>query len=318
MRAIVTGAAGFIGSHLVDRLLTLGHEVLGIDAFTETYAPARKLRNLAQAIEDARFELIHADLLAADLPRILHGADVLFHLAAQPGVRESWGKDFRCYAERNVIATQHLLDAARGSALQRIVLASSSSVYGAAAPPLVESMRPEPISPYGVSKLAAEELGFAYRRSYGLPVVALRYFTVYGPRQRPDMAFSRFITALSQDRPLPIYGDGGQRRDFTYVDDVVAATLAAAEAPADGVPINVGCGTTISIAETLELLGQLLGRAPTISIQPDQLGDMRATHADLTRARSLLGYAPTVPLAEGLRRQIAWQAQEPLASDCPR
>jgi nucleoside-diphosphate-sugar epimerase len=305
VRVIVTGAAGFIGSHLVDRLLAQGHQVLGFDAFTETYSAHQKAAHLNSARAHPHFALRTDDLLRTDLEPLFDGAEVLFHLAGQPGVRESWGDGFSCYAERNVVLTERVLDAARRSGIQRVVFASSSSVYGAApGPTLSEDLRPAPVSPYGVTKLAAEELCFAYHRSHHLPVVVLRYFTAYGPRQRPDMAFSRFIAAMLANRPLMVYGDGSQRRDFTFVDDVVSATICAAQAEPDGRPINVGSGVTYSICEVLDVLGELIGHPPSITFEPTAVGDMPFTHADLTRATQLLGYAPTTDLRTGLQHQL--------------
>ncbi len=305
LHAVITGAAGFIGSHLADALLAAGHRVTGIDAFTATYAEARKRANLQLALGSPHFRLVQADLLEDDLTELLRACDVVFHLAGQPGVRDSWGTDFDQYARRNILATQRLLEAAAHAQSGRLVFASSSSVYGAVAEDrLSESLRPQPISPYGVSKLAAEELCFAYQRSFGLPVVVLRYFTCYGPRQRPDMAFSRFIDAMRAGRPVIIYGDGAQERDFTYVADIVTATIAAAQATAIHQPINVGSGAVVRLISAVRLLEELLDRPARLEFKPLQPGDMRRTSADLSRAYTALGYVPTVALAEGLRRQV--------------
>lgn len=309
MRAVVTGAAGFIGSHLVARLLVDGHEVVGIDALTENYAAVVKRRNLATALATDRFSLVEGDLLNIDLASVFDGADCVFHLAGEPGVRESWGLDFARYAERNIVATQRVLEATRVSPTQRLVLASSSSVYGRApTEKLAETLPPKPISPYGVTKLAAEQLCFAYRQSYGLSVAVLRYFTTYGPRQRPDMAFSRFISALDAGQPLTVYGEGAQRRDFTFVEDVVAATVQAARAADAGeLAINVGSGHPATVAEVIELLSELVGREPRIVFEPVPAGDPESTWADMSRAREVLDFEPAMDLAEGLRRQVEWQ-----------
>src|SRR2546428_721393 len=250
-RAVVTGAAGFIGSHLVEALLELGHEVVGIDAFTSSYPAALKRSNIAAASAHPCFDLLPADLNDLDLQEVLRPGDVIFHLGGQPGVRASWGKDFADYTRANVDATQRVLEAARARQAARIVFASSSSVYGDAPLPMREDGPLHPVSPYGVTKLTAELLGLVYWKAFGLPVVPLRFFSVYGPRQRPDMAFNRFIHAIAQGTPIVVFGDGSQRRDFTYVGDVVSALLAAAAHGEPGQPINVGGGSTVTVAQGL-------------------------------------------------------------------
>ena len=226
MRALVTGCAGFIGSHLCEALIAAGHDVVGVDCFTDYYARSHKEANLAQLRDEARFSLREVDLAAGELSNLLNGVDVVYHQAAQPGVRASWGSYFDTYVRHNIVATQRLLEAVKGQPLRRFVYASSSSVYGdAEAFPTSEMVIPKPVSPYGVTKLAAEQLVYLYGRNYGVPTVSLRYFTVYGPRQRPDMAFRRFIEWALADQPIHVYGDGEQTRDFTFVGDVVAARL---------------------------------------------------------------------------------------------
>ena len=307
MRALVTGVAGFIGSHLAERLVSDGYEVIGLDAFTESYDRRLKRGNLASLLTQPELQLIEADLASADLVGLVQRCDLVFHLAAQPGVRPSWGDDFRLYLERNVWATQRLLEALRGWTGRRLVVASSSSIYGEVERyPTSERDLPRPISPYGVTKLAAERLCLAYGRSHGIPGVALRYFTVYGPRQRPDMAFSRFIAALHEGRAITVYGDGQQTRDFTYVADAVEATVRAATSDVIGEAINVGSGSRVTLLEVLTGLSRLLNQPLRIRWLPPQPGDVRDTGADLERARVALGYAPWVGLATGLRAQVAW------------
>ncbi len=305
-RAVITGAAGFIGSHLADSLLAEGRQVVGIDAFIPYYEPAIKRANIATASRSPRFELLAGDLNELDLGEVLQPGDVVFHLAAQPGVRQSWGVSFPDYVRHNIEATQRLLEAARRRAVARVVYASSSSVYGDAPLPMAEDGPLQPISPYGVTKRTAEELCMVYWRNFELPVVPLRFFTVYGPRQRPDMAFNLFIRAIAEGTPLPVYGDGSQRRDFTFVEDVVALLTAAAERAEPGVPINVGGGSAVSIRRAISIVEELLGQKAVLNFQPLPPGDARDTQARMDRARAL-GVAPRVTVEEGLERQVAWQ-----------
>jgi len=306
--SVVTGAAGFIGSHLCERLLREGHRVIGVDAFTEYYPRPVKEANLAALRTHPAFRLVEVDLARERLQPVVAEADVIFHQAGQPGVRASWGKDFDVYVEHNIRATQRLLEAAKGSSrLQRLVFASSSSVYGQAQDlPLREETVPRPYSPYGVTKLAAEHLCALYHANHGVPTVALRYFTVYGPRQRPDMGFHRFIEAALEDRPIVLYGDGEQTRDFTYVADAVEANWLALGPEAVGQVFNIGGGSRSSVNQVLAALEEILGRPVRRERRPPQAGDVRHTWADTTRARSVLGFAPRVALREGLARQVEW------------
>jgi len=303
--ALVTGAAGFIGSHLVERLLAEGLDVIGVDAFTDTYDPALKRANLEVARRHERFRLLELDLVTADLAT-LPEVDVVFHQAAQAGVRPSWGLEFRTYVERNVMATQRLLERYRDSRLTRFVYASSSSVYGEAERwPTPESAVPRPVSPYGVTKLAGEHLTLLYGRTMGMPAVALRYFTVYGPRQRPDMAFHRFCRALIRGEEITVYGDGRQSRDFTFVDDAVEACWRAWTRPVAGV-YNVGGGSEVELIDAIRILERALGSSARLRFEPTPPGDPARTRADHARLETDFGFAPTIPVGEGLPREAEW------------
>ena len=307
MTALVTGVAGFIGSHLAGALLDRGAAVVGIDAFTDYYPRAIKERNLDVNRGRDRFRFVETSLQDADLPSLLEGVTHVFHLAAQAGVRKSWGRDFRTYTDNNVDATQKLLEACVGRPLHRFVHASSSSVYGdRAAIPMKEDALPQPVSPYGVTKMAAEQLGYLYHVNYGVPAVAMRYFTVYGPRQRPDMAFNRFIRAALDDKPITLYGDGEQTRDFTFVTDAVAATIAAGERGVPGTAYNIGGGSRVSMNDVLRIIEGIAGRPLTIQREDAQKGDMRDTYADSSLARRDLGFVPAVSLQEGLEAEYRW------------
>jgi UDP-glucose 4-epimerase len=307
MKAVVTGAAGFIGSHVAQSLLADGHEVVGIDCFTDYYAREAKEANLAELRDHEAFSLVEGRLQEADLAPVLEGAEHVYHLAAQAGVRASWGRDFAHYTDHNVLATQVLLEAARSAGPPVVVYASSSSVYGDAAElPLREDGPCRPVSPYGVTKLAAEHLAVLYHRCYGLPTVSLRYFTVYGPRQRPDMAFHRFFKAAREGEPIHLYGDGGQTRDFTFVSDIVAATRAAAVSGRRGSVYNVGGGERVELNHVLGQIETISGRPLRIQREEAQKGDMRDTFADTTAARRDLGFESRVGLAEGLAREWEW------------
>jgi UDP-glucuronate 4-epimerase len=311
IRALVTGAAGFIGSHLTDSLLADGHDVLGIDCFNDNYDIGLKHANVERARRHAAFRLEVADLGSADLAALLEDRDVVFHLAAEPGVRPSWGARFDRYVHNNVVATQRLLEASATRPERRFVYASSSSVYGdAQGLPTSEDALPRPLSPYGVTKLAAEQLCRLYHAEHGVAAVALRFFSVYGPRQRPDMAFHRFCRAALDGAPIRLFGDGRQTRDFTYVADVVHATRAAAGAPrAAGGVYNVGGGARVSLNRTLEVLAAVAGRPLDVRREGRQTGDVLHTGADIGRARAALGYAPAVDLEAGLRAELTWVAE---------
>lgn len=308
-RILVTGAAGFIGSHLVDRLVADGREVMGVDAFTSYYSRERKERNLVSAKEETGFSLVEGDLLALDLEDLLRDVEAVVHLAGEPGVRRSWGVHFRKYVERNVMTTQRLLEAVCRAGDVRFVYASSSSVYGGdGGGPVDEDHSRRPASPYAASKLAAEELVGLYRRERSVPTTALRYFTVYGPRQRPEMALSRFISAVNRGRPVEVYGDGRQIRDMTYVADAVDATAAALEA-APGV-YNVGGGVRSTVNEMLAAVRRVTGVELDVRYGPAAPGDVRSTWADSRRAARELGYSPKTGLEEGIAAQAEWALRE--------
>lgn len=312
MNALVTGVAGFIGSQLAAALLERGARVTGLDCFTDYYARAIKEGNLAGLRGHSSFRFVEAAVQRADLARLLDGVTHVFHLAAQAGVRRSWGRDFQVYSVNNVEATQALLDACVGLPVVRFVYASSSSVYGDDVPiPMREDALPRPVSPYGVTKLAAEHLCSLYHVNHGVPAVSLRYFTVYGPRQRPDMAFHRFLRAALADTPITIFGDGRQTRDFTYVADAVAATVAAADRGRPGGVYNIGGGSRVSINAVLDLVGQCTGRVLDVRREAPQKGDMRDTYADTSRARADLGFVPSVPLERGLEEEYRWLSTTP-------
>ena len=304
MRYVVTGAAGFIGSHLAEELQAAGHEVLGVDSYTDYYERARKERNAAG------FDVLEADLATAELEPILAGADGVFHLAGQPGVRASWGESFQLYLDRNVRASQRVFEAAAAAGI-RVVFASSSSVYGdAEAYPTGEDVEPRPISPYGITKLACEHLAAAIGKAQGLDAVLLRYFTVYGPRQRPDMAFTAMLEALAQGTPFRLFGDGSAARSFTYVGDAVAATIAAMERGRAGGVYNVGGGDEATMNEAIALAEELSGRKLDVERLDTAAGDVRRTKADVSKAEAELLWAPETALREGMASQWHWTAIE--------
>jgi nucleoside-diphosphate-sugar epimerase len=312
MKAFVTGAAGFIGSHLTTALLDRGAEVTGLDCFTDYYPRVVKEANLAVNAGRPGFHFVDGSLQHTDLAALLAGKTHVFHLAAQAGVRKSWGADFRVYTEQNVDSTQRLLEACVGRGLHRFVYASSSSVYGDnVSIPMREDALPQPVSPYGVTKLAAEHLCHLYFVNHQVPTTSVRYFTVYGPRQRPDMAFHRFIKAAIKGRPVTLYGDGEQTRDFTYVTDAVAATVAAGDKGVPGRAYNVGGGSRVSVNRLFEIIGRIHGSPLAIRREPSQKGDMRDTFADSSLARQDLGFAPRVSLEEGLEAEYRWLANSP-------
>jgi UDP-glucuronate 4-epimerase len=304
-RYLVTGCAGFIGSHLTDALVQRGHEVIGVDAFTDYYPRSQKESNLEKARGAAGLSLVEVDLSEGALEPLLENVDGIFHLAAQPGVRGSWGATFAHYVRDNILATQRLFEAAASRGV-RIVMSSTSSVYGNAETyPTREEAIPRPVSPYGVTKLACESLARAYTESFALEVVLLRYFTVYGPRQRPDMAFARIISALLNRHPFSVYGTGEQSRDFTFVDDAVEATIAAMERGQRAMVYNVGGGSETTLNGAIALCETLAGTRLDVVNEPVARGDVRRTGADTTLIRSQLGWQPKTSLAEGLGAQVA-------------
>jgi UDP-glucose 4-epimerase len=307
LRVVVTGAAGFIGSHLSERLLDAGDEVVGVDCFTDYYDRTRKEQNLEKARSHDRFNFEPADLVDADLAPLLDGAEVVYHLAGQPGVRPSWGSQFDRYVRDNVIATQRLLEALKEVPIKRFVFAGSSSVYGDAERfPTKETALPRPVSPYGVTKLAAEHLTLLYFRNFGIPAVSVRYFTVYGPRQRPDMAFSRFMEAIATGDEIEVFGDGEQTREFTYVSDAVDGTIKASTADVAGLIFNLGGGSRVTVNKVLATLQDISGLGVRRRQLPNAPGDPRHTGASINLAREMLGWEPRVSLADGLTKQWEW------------
>lgn len=309
MRYVVTGAAGFIGRHVCSGFLAGGHEVVGVDSYTDYYDPARKRANAAWLAGHDKYTGVERDLVSEPIGDLLAGVDAVVHLAGQPGVRLSWADGFGTYVDRNVNASHRLLEAARHLSVPRLVLASSSSVYGNAPEyPVTEDAPTRPFSPYGVTKLAMEHLAGAYAENWKLPVVMLRYFTVYGPAQRPDMAMHRFIERVAAGEPVAVYGDGQQVRDFTYVGDAAAATVAAAAADlAPGAILNVAGGSSATVDDVLALVGRCLDREVIVDRVPPQPGDVRVTGGAIDRARALLRWAPEVSLEDGVSYQVAHQ-----------
>ncbi|WP_024546349.1 NAD-dependent epimerase/dehydratase family protein [Picosynechococcus sp. NKBG15041c] len=308
-KVVVTGAAGFIGSNLAETLLQKGVTVVGVDQVNDYYDPALKHKNLAALTQYQNFQLVEADIQHLNWEDLLQGVAVVYHQAAQAGVRASWGSNFRDYTERNINATQVILEAAKNlGTLERFVYASTSSVYGdAEAMPTPENIVPQPVSPYGITKLAAERLCGLYLKNYSVPVTSLRYFTVYGPRQRPDMAFHKFFRAAILGETIDIYGDGKQTRDFTYISDAVKANLLVAQEPkAIGEIFNVGGGSRVILNDVLDEIDQIVGQPMTRNYGDRVRGDARHTSADVTKAKVILGYAPQVTLAQGLRREWDW------------
>ena len=296
MRYLVTGAAGFIGSHLAESLVASGHDVVGLDSFNDYYDPGRKRAN-AESLD-----IVEADLVTASLDLVLDGVDGVFHLAGQPGVRASFGPDFEHYVQRNVHASGRLFEAAARRGV-RVVFASSSSIYGdAESYPTAEAAVPQPISPYGVTKLCVEHLAYAHARTTGLDAVCLRYFTVYGPRQRPDMAFTPLLEAYR------LFGDGSVSRSFTFVADAVAGTIAAMERGAGGETYNIGGGEEATMRDAIALAEEIAGRGLLVERHAAAVGDVKRTRADVSKAEAALGWAPTTSLEDGLQAHWAWVA----------
>ena len=303
MKALVTGCAGFIGSHLVDKLLEQGYEVIGIDCFTDYYSREIKEANISNALNNKNFEFIEEDILNLNkYPDV----DYVFHLAAQAGVRASWGKSFEIYTRNNVEATQRLLEFYKDREIKKFVYASSSSVYGDAELPMKEDSLLKPVSPYGVTKLAGENLCYLYWKNYEVPTVSLRYFTVYGPRQRPDMATHKFVKTIFKGDEITVFGDGTQTRDFTYVDDAVEANILAAENNIIGEVFNIGGGSRISVNALIEEIEKIVGKEAKIKYIEKQKGDVRDTLADVSKAKKELKWMPKVEIEEGLKRFVDW------------
>lgn len=313
LRVLVTGCVGFIGSWLVEKLLERGHEVIGIDCLTNYYSPKLKEYNMRNFVANPRFKFLRIDLSEVsidELVSIISKVGYVIHEAAQPGVRSSWGEEFREYVRHNVLATQRLLEACvRVGTIKGFIYASSSSVYGnPVRVPISEDHPTRPYSPYGVTKLTGEKLCLAYHDNYGLPIVILRYFTVYGPRQRPDMAFHKFIKAMLKGDPIRVYGDGLQMRDFTYVQDVVEATLLAMESgeEVDGEVMNIGSSRPIKLVDAIKTISDIIGKEPMIIFESAKKGDVRVTYADDTKARKLLGWKAKTKLRDGLVEEVRW------------
>ncbi|MCD6406891.1 GDP-mannose 4,6-dehydratase [Candidatus Aerophobetes bacterium] len=307
-KALVTGVAGFIGSHLAERLVREGFEVVGVDSFEDYYPRWIKKKNIESLLKCKNFTFFEKNILSEDffnLPQ-LKSVDYIFHQAAQAGVRKSWGKDFEVYTKNNILATQKLLEFAKEKGVGKFIYASSSSVYGEVKSlPFKENSPAKPFSPYGVSKLAGENLCYLYFKNFGVPTVSLRYFTVYGPRQRPDMAFHKFIKGIIFDEEIEIYGDGSQTRDFTYVDDVVEANILSLDSP-PGEIFNIGGGERINLIDALRLIEKLLGKKAKVKKKDSQKGDLQDTLADIKKAKKILNYRPKVKIEGGLEKEILW------------
>jgi len=307
MICLVTGAAGFVGSHLCERLLQQGFDVKGIDSFTDFYPKWIKEKNILPLMREKKFEFIAEDLNRLDLKKLLRKTDYIFHLAAQAGVRASWGQNFSIYTQNNIEATQKLLEAAKASQIKKFIYASSSSVYGFCPElPMSETSPVCPFSPYGVSKLAAEQLCFLYFKNYGVPCVSLRLFTVYGPRQRPDMAFFKFFRAIGEDKHISIFGDGKQTRDFTYIDDVIEANFAALEKGKKGEIYNIGGGNRKKLEDIFPILENICQKKINVKLEERQKGDVPHTLAKIDKARKDLGYSPRIKLNDGLKEEWIW------------
>lgn len=307
MNCFVTGAAGFIGSHLCRRLLKEGYTVVGVDSFTDYYPRWIKEQNVKSLKKEKNFQFMEEDLNELDLKNTLGKIDCVFHLAAQAGVRMSWGENFSAYSKNNIEATQKLLEASRDSRLTKFIYASSSSVYGRCPDlPMKETSPLFPFSPYGVTKLAAEHLCYLYHTNYGTPTVSLRFFTVYGPGQRPDMAFHKFFKCISEDKNISIYGDGNQTRDFTYIDDIIEANHASIEKGKAGEIYNIGGGNRNKLNDIIPLLEEICRKKTKLSYQEEHKGDVLHTYASIEKARAGIDYSPQTRLQDGLKEEWTW------------
>jgi nucleoside-diphosphate-sugar epimerase len=309
-KVLLTGIAGFIGSHLSEKLLESGYKVVGLDCFTPYYSKEQKIRNLQKSLGDKNCTFVEGNVLDVDLKSLLMGVDVILHLAAQPGVRPSWS-DFEMYVRHNILATKKLLDAALDSGKKKFIFASSSSVYGDAESfPTTEEMTPRPVSPYGITKDTCEKLCRIYHKSYDIPVAVLRFFTVFGPRQRPDMAFHKFIESMLSGEQIVIYGDGNQIRDFTYVGDIVQGTVSTIETEFDEVTLNLGSARPIRLIEVINSLQKIIGSQSKLVFSEFQKGDATKTLADISRAKAVIKYQPNSSFEDGLRAQVEWHRQK--------
>ena len=303
----MTGVAGFIGSHLAEKLLENKIKVIGIDSFTNYYSKKIKKNNLINCLKNKNFNFIQNDLMKVELESILKKTDYIFHHAAQPGVRSSWGTEFNTYVKNNILATQRLLEISKNiKSIKKIVIASSSSVYGNQKGMMSENSITKPESPYGATKLASENLGMIYHSNYNLPVICLRYFTVYGPRQRPDMAFTKFLLAAIKDKPLTIYGNGNQTRDFTFIDDIISANILAMKSNITGEIINIGGGHVISVNNILRIIKNITGKNLEISYLEKQKGDVKHTEASILKARKILKYKPKTKIQNGIKLEYEY------------
>jgi nucleoside-diphosphate-sugar epimerase len=307
MEVLVTGCVGFIGSHLVDKLLGQGYEVIGMDCFSDYYSREIKKKNISNALENKDFELIEEDILEMN---VFPDVDYVFHLAAQAGVRASWGKSFEIYTRDNIEVTQRLLEFYKDKDIKKFVYASSSSVYGDAELPMREKSLLKPVSPYGVTKLAGENLCYLYWKNYNVPTVSLRYFTVYGPRQRPDMAIHKFVKAIVNNGEIIIYGDGTQTRDFTYVEDAVEANLLVAKSDSVSEAFNIGGGSRISVNELIKKIEDVTEKKARVKYVETQKGDARDTWADIRKVEEKINWKPNVKIEDGLKRFANWWKAE--------
>ena len=308
MKCLVTGVAGFIGSHLAERLVKDGYNVTGIDCFTRYYSRKIKEKNIKNLLRRNNFKFIKGNLIEMNLDKVIKGVNYVFHQAAQAGIRGSWGNNFKIYTNYDVLATQKLLEATiKEPRIKKFLYASSSSIYGDVEEyPVKETALPKPLSPYGVAKLAGEHLTYLYWKNHGIPIISLRYFTVYGPRQRPDMAFYKIIKANMLNKTFPIYGSGEQKRDFTYIDDIINANILAMNSKYVNQIFNIGGGTNITLNVAIKIIEGVLNKKTKVRIYSKQKGDVKQTLADISKAKRLLRYIPIVKIDDGLEKEIAW------------